>query len=27
VFFEHDPETAAAYLREKNGRIVVERVL
>ena len=27
VFFEHDPETAAAYLREKSGRIVVERVL
>jgi glyoxylase-like metal-dependent hydrolase (beta-lactamase superfamily II) len=27
VFFEHDPEIAAAYLREKNGRIAVERVL
>jgi glyoxylase-like metal-dependent hydrolase (beta-lactamase superfamily II) len=27
VFFEHDPEIAAGYLREKNGRIVVERVL
>ena len=27
VFFEHDPEVAAGYLREKNGRIVVERVL
>lgn len=27
VFFEHDPEVAAGYLREKHGRIVVERVL
>jgi len=27
VFFEHDPEIAAAYLREKHGRIAVERVL
>jgi glyoxylase-like metal-dependent hydrolase (beta-lactamase superfamily II) len=27
VFFEHDPEVAAAYLRDKNGRIVIERVL
>jgi len=27
VFFEHDPEIAAGYLREREGRIVVERVL
>jgi glyoxylase-like metal-dependent hydrolase (beta-lactamase superfamily II) len=27
VFFEHDPEIAAGYLRERDGRVVVERVL
>jgi glyoxylase-like metal-dependent hydrolase (beta-lactamase superfamily II) len=27
VFFEHDPEIAAGILREREGRIVVERVL
>jgi glyoxylase-like metal-dependent hydrolase (beta-lactamase superfamily II) len=27
VFFEHDPEIAAGFIREKNGRKSVERVL
>jgi glyoxylase-like metal-dependent hydrolase (beta-lactamase superfamily II) len=27
VFFEHDPEVAAGYIREHNGRTTVERVL
>jgi methylmalonyl-CoA epimerase len=27
VFFEHDPVVAAAYIRERDGRRVVERVL
>jgi methylmalonyl-CoA epimerase len=27
IFFEHDPETAAGYIREKDGKSVVERVL
>jgi glyoxylase-like metal-dependent hydrolase (beta-lactamase superfamily II) len=27
VFFEHDPEVAAGYIREENGRRRVERVL
>jgi glyoxylase-like metal-dependent hydrolase (beta-lactamase superfamily II) len=27
VFFEHDPEVAAGYIREKNGRKSVERVV
>jgi glyoxylase-like metal-dependent hydrolase (beta-lactamase superfamily II) len=27
VFFEHDPEIAAGYIREHNGRTSVERVL
>jgi hypothetical protein len=25
VFFEHDPEIDAAYLRERDGKIVVQR--
>ena len=25
VFFEHDPDIAAGYLRERDGKIVVER--
>jgi glyoxylase-like metal-dependent hydrolase (beta-lactamase superfamily II) len=27
IFFEHDPQIAAGYIREKDGRRVVERVL
>lgn len=27
ILFEHDPEIAAGYLRERGGRLVVERVL
>ena len=27
IFFEHDPEVAAGYIREVNGRKHVERVL
>ena len=27
VFFEHEPEIAAGYLREQGGRIVVERAM
>jgi glyoxylase-like metal-dependent hydrolase (beta-lactamase superfamily II) len=27
IFFEHDPDIAAGYIREKDGRRVVERVL
>jgi glyoxylase-like metal-dependent hydrolase (beta-lactamase superfamily II) len=27
VFFEHDPEVAAGYIRDENGRRRVERVL
>ena len=27
IFFEHDPSMASAYLREKNGKRVVERVI
>jgi glyoxylase-like metal-dependent hydrolase (beta-lactamase superfamily II) len=27
IFFEHDPEIAAGYIREKNGRKSVERVV
>jgi glyoxylase-like metal-dependent hydrolase (beta-lactamase superfamily II) len=27
VFFEHDPEVAAGYIREKDGRKSVERVV
>jgi len=27
IFFEHDPEIAAGYIREKDGRRIVERVL
>ena len=26
IFFEHDPEVAAGYIREENGRKRVERV-
>lgn len=26
IVFEHDPETEAGYLREKNGKIIVERI-
>jgi hypothetical protein len=27
VFFEHDPSMAAGYLREKDGKRFVERVI
>jgi glyoxylase-like metal-dependent hydrolase (beta-lactamase superfamily II) len=27
IFFEHDPEIAAGYIREKNGRKTVERIV
>jgi hypothetical protein len=27
VFFEHDPEIAAGYIREQGGNRIVERVL
>ena len=27
VFFEHDPVVSAGYLRERDGRIKVERVI
>ena len=27
LFFEHEPEIAAGYLREQGGRIVVERAM
>jgi hypothetical protein len=27
LFFEHDPSMAAGYLREKNGKRFVERVI
>ena len=27
ILFEHDPEIAAGYMRRRDGRIVIERVL